>query len=168
MHCNFTADTGGWTRVGALNGTQNYCTASGYTDMRVAPDASAGKIPDTDVHAILTGTSGSPLEVMYYVRDDNRYVWHQLLFAGDFSTNSKHASGGFYCTNWHCDNGTIDDSICGGEGDGCPVTAHGISGFTKKIYVDSSFAAHLRGFHSNGNICGLPNYGRASIWVYVR
>ena len=34
--------------------------------------------------------------------------------------------------------------------------------------VDSSFSAHERGFHSNGAVCGLPNYARAAIRVYVR
>ena len=84
------------------------------------------------------------------------------------SISSRHTSSTFYCENWHCDDGSIDASVCGTEGDGCPVTAHGIAGFTKKIYVDSSFTAHMQGFHGNGNMCGLPNYTRASIWVYVR
>ena len=168
MHCDFSSDTGGWTRVGALDRSQAYCTTTGFTDMRNAPDASAGKVPDEDIHAIMSQTVGSPTELMFFVRGSERYVWHTLQNVEDFDTSVRHSSSGFYCTNWHCDNGSIDASRCGSEGNGCPVTAHGVGGFTKKIYVDSFFGAHQRAFHSNGNICGLPNFTAASIWVYVR
>jgi hypothetical protein len=167
-HCDFSTDGGGWTRVGALDGSQSYCTTTGFTDMRLDPDASAGKVPDADVQAIMSDTPGSPHEVMYFIRGSNRYVWHALQSVGDFDTSRRHTSASFYCSNWHCDNGTVDSSACGSEGDGCPVTAHGRPFGFKKIYVDSSFSAHARGFHSNGGICGLPNFTRASTWVYVR
>ena len=137
-------------------------------DLRFDPDASMGKIPDTDAQALMTQTPDSPMELMYFSRSDGRYVWHALESVTDFDTSSKHTSSSFYCTNWHCDNGTIDSSACGSEGQGCPVTAHGIGGFYKKIYVDSNFSRHIRGMHMNGNMCGLPNYERASIWIYVR
>lgn len=126
MHCDFSSDTGGWTRVGALDGTQNYCTTNGFTDMRFDPDASAGKIPDSDALAIMSQTPGSPMDVMYFIRGDNRFVWHALQNIEDFETSSKHTSADFYCANWHCDDGSTDASVCGTEGDGCPVTAHGI------------------------------------------
>ncbi len=87
---------------------------------------------------------------------------------GDFDTSTRHTSSSFYCSEWHCDDGSIDASVCGSEGSGCPVTAHGVSGTTKKVYVDSAFGRHVRGMHLNGSICGLPNYERAAIWVYVR
>jgi hypothetical protein len=168
MHCDFTSDSGGWTRVGALDGSASYCTADGYVDMRNDPDASAGKIPDSDVQSLLTQTLGSPAEMMFFVRADGRFVWHALENVEDFDTGSKHSSSSFYCTNWHCDNGSVDASVCLGEGEGCPVTAHGRGGYAKKIYVDSNFSRHIRGLHTNGGICGLPNYERGSIWVYVR
>jgi len=170
MHCDFTSDTGGWTRVGALDGSASYCTTGSFIDLRLSPDASAGKVPDSDVRALMTTNKspGSPADVMYFIRADNRYVWHSLQDVADFNTDARHNSSGFYCTNWHCDNGGTDSSVCGSEGNGCPITAHGSPRTTKKIYVDSGFSAHARGFHSNGSICGLPNYTRAAIWVYVR
>jgi hypothetical protein len=135
--------------------------------MLLDPDASAGKIPDTDVQAIMTQTTDSPMDVMFFIRGDNRYVWHSLQNVEDFNTASRHTSSNFYCTDWHCDDGSTDDSYCGSEGAGCPVTAHGRSGVSKKIYVDGHYN-HYRYFHSHGGICGLPNYRHASIWVYVR
>lgn len=168
MHCNFSSDTGGWTRVGALDTSTCYCGNDSIGDLRVDPDASMGKIPDTDVQALMTSTPDSPMELMYFSRSDGRYVWHALESVTDFDTSNKHTSSPFYCINWHCDDGTIDSSACGSEGQGCPVTAHGIGGFTKKIYVDSNFSRHIRGMHVNGNMCGLPNYERTSIWIYVR
>ncbi len=132
------------------------------------PDASMGRIPDGDAQALMTQTAGSPMDVMYFSRSDGRYVWHELQNATDFDTSTKHTSTSFYCTNWQCDDGTTDSSACGSEGEGCPVTAHGITGFTKKIYVDSHFARHIRGMHINGNMCGMPNHERAQIWIYVR
>jgi hypothetical protein len=168
MYCNFSADTGGWTRVGALDTSTGYCGNNALADLRINPDASTGKIPDSDVQALMTRTPGSPRDLMYFSRSDGRYVWHTLERVTDFDTSIKHTSSSFYCNNWHCDDGTIDASACGSEGEGCPVTAHGISGFTKKIYVDSNFSRHILGMHVNGNMCKLPNYERASIWIYVR
>lgn len=168
MHCNFSAGPGGWTRVAALDTTLGYCGNNELTDLRDDPDASMGKIPDSDTQALMTGTPGSPMELMYFSRIDGRYVWHALENVTDFDTSSKHSSSSFYCTNWHCDNGSIDASACGTEGNGCPVIARGIGGYYKKIYVDSSFSRHIRGMHVNGTMCGLPNYERASIWIYVR
>jgi hypothetical protein len=168
MHCNFSSDTGGWTQVGALDTSTGFCGNNSIPDLRVDPDASMGKVPDTDAQALMTQTPESPMEIMYYSRSDGKYVWHALESVTDFDTSSKHNSSSFYCTNWHCDNGTIDSSACGSEGQGCPVTAHGRGGFYKKIYVDSYFSRHIRGMHTNGNICGLPNYERARIWIYVR
>jgi hypothetical protein len=172
LYCHFSVGgTGGgtgWTRVGALDGGQDYCTTGGTTDLRSSPEASAGKIPDTDVHGLLDNTPGSPKEVMFFVRDNNRWVWHSLNSVGDFNTNNKHTSSSYYCGNWHCFGGGTDGSSCGGEGNGCPVTAHGHGGGSKKIYVDSSFSSHNRGLHYNGSICGEPNYSRAAIWVLVR
>lgn len=168
MNCDFSSAGGGWTRVGALNGSVDYCVASGFTDMRSDPDTDAGKVSDADARALMTQTSGSPTEVMFFSRSDSRYVWHALENVTDFDTSSKHSSSTYYCTSWHCDNGATDSSICRSEGDGCPITAHGESGFTKKIYVDSSFSIHNQAMHVNGNMCGMPNYTRAGIWVYVR
>jgi hypothetical protein len=168
MHCNFSADTGGWTRVAALDTSLGYCGNDTLPDLRTDPDASMGKIPDSETQALMTGTVGSPMELMYFSRVDGRYVWHALENATDFDTSSKHTSSSFYCSNWHCDDGSIDASACGTEGDGCPVIARGIGGYYKKIYVDSSFLRHIRGMHVNGIMCGLPNYERASIWIYVR
>jgi hypothetical protein len=168
MHCNFSSDSGGWTRVGALDTSTGFCGNNSITDLRFDPDASMGKIPDTDTQALMTQTSSSPMELMYFSRSDGRYVWHALETVTDFDTSSRHTSSPFYCSNWHCDNGTTDSSACGTEGQGCPVTAHGIGGFYKKIYVDSNFSRHIRGMHMNGNMCGLPNYERTSIWIYVR
>jgi len=168
MHCNFSADTGGWTRVAALDTSLGYCGNDTLPDLRADPDASMGKIPDSDTQALMTGTVGSPMELMYFSRVDGRYVWHALENATDFDTSSKHTSSSFYCSDWHCDDGSTDASACGTEGDGCPVIARGIEGYYEKIYVDSSFLRHIRGLHANGNICGLPNYERASIWIYVR
>jgi len=168
MYCDFNSDTGGWTRVGALDTSTAYCGNGALVDMRFDPDTSMGKLPDSDVQALITRTLGSPMELMYFSRSDGRYVWHALERVTDFDTSSKHTSSLFYCSNWHCDNGTLDASACGSEGEGCPVTAHGIAGFTKKIYVDSNFARHIRGMHVNGNMCGLPNYERTSTWIYVR
>ena len=168
MHCNFSADAGGWTRVGALDTSTGYCGNNALVDLRVDPDASMGKIPDSDAQALMSGTPDSPMELMYLSRSDGRYVWHALENVTDFDTSSKHNSSSFYCSNWHCDDGSLDASACGTEGQGCPVTAHGIGGFTKKIYVDSNFSRHIRGMHVNGSMCGLPNYERASTWIYVR
>jgi hypothetical protein len=168
LHCDFDSAGGGWTRVGALDTSAGFCGNSTTPDLRLEPDASIGRIPDTDVRALMTETPGSPMDLMYYSRSDGRFVWHALESPKDYDTGSKHASSAFYCTNWHCDDGTVDSSACGSEGQGCPVTAHGIPGFTKKIYVDSNFSRHIRGMHANGNMCSLPNYERASIWILVR
>ncbi|MBN1961506.1 MAG: VWD domain-containing protein [Deltaproteobacteria bacterium] len=168
VYCDLTLQGGGWTRVGALDTSAGYCGNSAITDMRIDPDASMGKIPDDEVQALLINTTFSPKELMYYSRTDGRYVWHTLQNIADFDTSSKHQSAKFYCTDWHCDNGKTDASACGSEGSGCPVTAHGVGGTTKKIYVDSTFSRHIRGMHINAGMCGLPNYERASIWVYVR
>jgi hypothetical protein len=168
MHCDFTTAGGGWTRVGALDNTQNYCATVGFTDMLADPDASHGKISDTDARALITQTTGSPSDVLFFVRADGRWIWHDLATATDFDTSSRHTSGAFYCSNWHCDNGTTDNTTCGTEGDGCPITGMGTGGFFKKVYVDLSFGSHSQAFHTNGNMCGLPNYDSAAIWVYVR
>jgi hypothetical protein len=168
MHCNFSADSGGWTRVGALDTSTGYCGNNAVADLRINPDASMARIPDDDVRALMANTQGSPVELMYFSRGDGRYVWHALQSVADFDTTSKHTSSSFYCSNWHCDDGSLDASACGTEGEGCPVTAHGVAGFAKKIYVDSNFSRHVRGMHVNGNMCGVPNYERASIWIYVR
>ena len=168
VHCDFSSDGGGWTRVGALDTSAGFCGNPAIPDLRFEPDASIGRIPDADVQGLITRTAGSPMDLMYFSRSDGRFVWHALEIATDYDTSNKHTSSSFYCTNWHCDDGTMDSSACGSEGQGCPVTAHGIGGFTKKIYVDSNFSRHIRGLHSNGNMCGLPNYERARIWIYIR
>jgi cysteine-rich repeat protein len=171
MNCNFSLASGGWTRVGALDGSQDYCTPSPATDLRSAPNAGAGKIPDDDARALMTGTPGSPKEVLYVIRDANHpdwFAWHALEHVDDFTTLARHASSPFYCTTWHCGAGFDDASSCGSEGDGCPITAHGDSGGSKKIYVDFESAPHQRAFHSNGGMCGLSDPTAAPIWVYVR
>ena len=168
MQCNFSASPGGWTRVAALDTTLGYCGNNDLTDLIYDPDASMGKIPDSDAQVLMTGTPGSPMELMYFSRNDGRYVWHALENVTDFDTNTKHSSSSYYCVNWHCDNGSIDASACGSEGNGCPVIARGIGGYYNKIYVDSSFDRHIRGMHVTGTMCGLHNYERESIWIYVR
>ena len=57
MYCNFSADTGGWTRVGALDTTLGYCGNNELQDLRYEPDASMGKIPDSETQALMTGTT---------------------------------------------------------------------------------------------------------------
>ena len=170
LHCDLTTAGGGWTRVGALDASQDYCTADPPTDMRTEPDASAGKIPDTDTQAVMAQTPASPNDVMFYSRNTGQYVWHALQFLSDFDTSSRQSSSSFYCDNWHCPDGSTDSSTCGVEGNGCPVTAHGSSGTAKKIYVDSTAGngAHLRAFHTNDGICGLDDFTAEAIWVYVR
>lgn len=172
LYCHFdvggTGGGAGWTRVGALDGTQTYCSPGAGADLRVSPTASAGKIPDSDTQGLINNTSGSPADVMYFIRNNNRWMWHDLQNVSDFNTNSKHNSSNFYCGSWHCFGGGTDSSSCGSEGNGCPVTAHGNGGGHKKIYMDSTFSSHARGLHTNGSICGEPNFSRASAWVLVR
>ena len=167
VHCDFTAETGGWTRVGSLDGVGTYCGA-GAADLTTDPLQSSGKVPDADAQAFMTSTAGSPHNIMFRVKSDGRFIWHAMESVGDFDTSIRATSASFYCTEWQCDDGSTDFSACGGEGDGCPVTAMGVGGGAKKLYLDSSFSAHTRALHVNGAMCGLPNYTQEPVWVYVR
>ncbi|MDD9932722.1 MAG: hypothetical protein OXT09_03925, partial [Myxococcales bacterium] len=168
MHCDFTSADGGWTRVGTLDTSAGFCGNDALPDLRLDPDSPMAKVPDVDVHELMLATPGSPHEVMFFSPSDGRYLWHTLENVSDYDTSSKHVSSSYYCHDWNCDDGTTDSSACGTEGTGCPVTAHGIPEFFKKIFVDSAFARHIRGMHINGDMCDMPNYERSSLWIYVR
>eukprot|EP00656_Telonema_subtile_P015978 TRINITY_DN1840_c0_g1_i5.p1 TRINITY_DN1840_c0_g1~~TRINITY_DN1840_c0_g1_i5.p1 ORF type:complete len:755 (-),score=94.27 TRINITY_DN1840_c0_g1_i5:276-2540(-) len=168
MHCDFSSHTGGWTRVGVLDSSVQYCVSSGFVDLRTSPASGSGKVPDADVQQLMTQTPGSPKNVMFLVPSDGRFVWHALTSVSDFNTDSRHSSSTDYCSDWQCDDGSTDASSCGTEGSGCPITAHGDGGFKKKLYVDIPAAAHEGGLHTNGGMCGLPDYVKANAYVYVR